>query len=198
VSVLVHFIKWRLGLAPAEVWTTARERACLARHVAGKRKVVEIGVWHGGTSKGLRSAMADDGVLFAVDPYEPGRLGFSIPRIVGRAEVARVRRGEVDWIRQTGQEAAASDHMRRQAPFDFVFIDAAQTRERLEEEWRAWSPLIAPDGIIAVHDSLTPPDSAGPEQTSVECAREIVFADQRFELIETVDSLSVLKRRAVL
>jgi predicted O-methyltransferase YrrM len=142
--------------------------------------------------------MADDGVFFAVDPYEPGRLGFSIPRLVGRAEVEGVRRGRVEWVRQTGARAAASEQIRRHAPFDFVFIDAAQTRDTLDQEWRAWSPLIAPDGIIAVHDSLRPDGDTSPEQTSVAYAREVVFTDRRFEVIETVDSLSVLKRRASL
>jgi predicted O-methyltransferase YrrM len=192
---LLHFAKWLFGLAPAEVWTTRAERECLVRHVSGRRKVVEVGVWHGGTSKSLRAAIAHDGILYAVDPYPPGRLGVSIPRIVGRSEVARVGNGDVVWIRQTGVAAAASDRIRGAAPFDFVFIDNAQTRETLEAEWTAWAPLIGPGGIIAVHDSLRASTDTGPEQTSVAYAREAVFTDRRFEILETVDSLSVLQRR---
>ena len=195
MSVLLHFVKWMIGLAPAEAWTTTAERECLVRHASGRRKVVEIGVWHGGTSKILRAAIARDGVFFAVDPYPPGRMGFSLPRIVGRAEVARVRNGEVVWIRQPGVAAAASDRIRAAAPLDFVFIDDAQTRETLEAEWTAWAPLIAPGGIIAVHDSLRGSMETGPDQTSVAYAREAVFTDRRFEVLETVDSLGVLRRR---
>lgn len=195
MSVFLHFLKWLFGLAPAEVWTTSAERECLGRHVSGRRKVVEIGVWHGGTSKILRARIARDGVFYAVDPYPPGRLGFSIPFIVGKAEVGRVDNGEVVWVRQTGADAAASQRIRDAGPFDFVFIDDAQTREMLEAEWNAWASLIAPGGIIAIHDSLQPGTETGPAQTSVNYARDAVFADRRFEILETVDSLSVLQRR---
>lgn len=188
-------MKWLFGLAPAEVWTTSAERECLVRHASGRRRVVEIGVWHGGTSKSLRAAIAPSGVFYAVDPYPPGHLGISIPRVVGRAEVARVRNGEVVWVRQTGVAAAASDGIRAAAPFDFVFIDNAQTRETLEVEWTAWAPLIAPGGIIAIHDSVRASTETGETQTSVGYARESVFTDARFEVLETVDSLSVLRRR---
>lgn len=193
MSVLFHLVKWGLGLAPAEVWTTPAERDCLVRHAAGKRRLAEIGVWHGGTSIHLRAAMAADGTFYAVDPYENGRLGFSVPRIVGMNEVGRVRNGRIVWVRQTGAAAAGTDEIRR-APFDFVFIDDAQSYERLRTEWEAWSPLIAPGGIFALHDTQT---TAGvPEQTSERFAREVVLADDRFEVLETVDSLTVLRRRA--
>jgi predicted O-methyltransferase YrrM len=190
MSVLLHFFKWRLGFAKAEVWTTAAEGDCLVRYAAGKRRLAEVGVWHGGTSRQLRSAMANDGVLFAVDPYEKGRLGFSIPRIVGTREVARVHNGSVVWIRQNGAEAARSPEILGAAPLDFVFIDNAQTFETLRIEWEAWSPLIAEGGIIALHDS-----HGSDEQSSVRYAREVVLIDPRYEALESVDSLTILQRR---
>jgi predicted O-methyltransferase YrrM len=195
MSVLLHLVRWTVGLADAEVWTTEAERDCLARHAAGKRKLVEVGVWHGGTSKTLRAAMAPDGVLYAVDPYEPGRLGFSIPRVVGRSELDRVPNGRVTWIRATGADAAMRPEIRSAAPFDFVFIDAAQTYDSLRSEWQAWSPLVEAAGILALHDSRQMAGDASPEQTSVRYAREVVSQDPRFELIDAVDTLSVLKRR---
>jgi predicted O-methyltransferase YrrM len=195
MSVLLHLLKWTVGLADPEVWTTEAERGCLARHAAGKRKIVEVGVWHAGTSKALRAAMAPDGVFYAVDPYEPGRLGFSIPRVVGRAELDRVPNGRVVWIRATGADAASGDDVRSAAPFDFVFIDAAQTYEALRTEWQAWSSLVDQGGILALHDSRRMDGDTSAEQTSVRYAREVVFQDPRFELVEAVDTLSVLKRR---
>jgi predicted O-methyltransferase YrrM len=195
MSVLLHLVRWTVGLADAEVWTTEAERGCLARHAAGKRKLVEVGVWHAGTSKTLRAAMAPDGVLYAVDPYEPGRLGFSIPRVVGRSELDRVPNGRVVWIRATGADAATSAEIRSAAPFDFVFIDAAQTYETLRSEWQAWCPLVEAAGILALHDSLQMAGDTSAEQTSVRYAREVVSRDPRFELIDAIDTLSVLKRR---
>ena len=142
VSVLVHLIKWQLGLAPAESWTSSAERDCLARYAAGKRLLAEIGVWHGGTSCTLRTAMAADGTLYAIDPYPPGRLGFSIPRIVGRREVNRIRNGRVVWVRMSGATAGRSSAIQHVAPFDFIFVDDAQSYEALREEWETWAPLV--------------------------------------------------------
>ena len=197
MSVLLHLIKWQFGLAPPEVWTTAAERECLARHAAGKRRLAEVGVWHGGTSRSLRAAMAPDGTLYAIDPYEKGHFGFSIPRIVGMRELGRIRNGRVVWVRLTGSEAAGSREIREVAPFDFVFVDDAQTYETLRAEWEAWAPLIGPDGIIALHDSQTA-DGEAAEQSSVRYAREVVSKDPRFDLVETADSLTVLRCRHTL
>jgi predicted O-methyltransferase YrrM len=195
VSVLAHLIKWALGIAQPEVWTTSAERDCLARHAVGRRRLAEIGVWHAGTSVRLRAAMASEGTLFAVDPYEKGRLGFSIPRIVGRRELERVRNGRVVWVRKAGAEAARSADIRDAGPFDFVFVDDAQTYETLRVEWEAWSPLVGPGGIIALHDSRPIPADGSEEQSSVRYTREVVLKDQRFEVLEVVDSVTVLQRR---
>lgn len=198
MSVFWHFFKWLLGIAPPEVWTSPAERACLVRYARGKRRLVEVGVWHGGTSRELRGAMARDGVLYAVDPYPPGRLGISLPRIVGRRELKRITNGRVEWIREVGSETATSGAMREAAPFDFVFVDAAQTYELLESEWQAWAPLVASEGIIALHDSLHCEDATTPEQTSVAYAREVIFPDPRFALIDRAETLAVLQRRGTL
>ncbi|OLE02278.1 MAG: hypothetical protein AUI36_43495 [Cyanobacteria bacterium 13_1_40CM_2_61_4] len=55
----------------------------------GNSGLAEIGVWHGVTTCRLRSKMASDGVLFAVDPYPIGCLGFSAQRYIARKELGR-------------------------------------------------------------------------------------------------------------
>lgn len=195
MSVLLHLIKWLLGIAPAEIWTTGAERTCLARHAAGKQRLVEVGVWHGGTTRHLRAAMSPQATLFAVDPFPKGRLGFSIPRFVARREVGQVRNGRVVWLRETGQEAAARmTTTREQAPVDFVFVDNAQTFDALRVEWEAWAPVVAGGGIIALHDTRPGPAGA-PEQTSEIYARTVVLGDPRFTTVDAVDTLTVLQRR---
>lgn len=196
MSVFLHLVKWSLGIAPPEVWTTQAERDCLARHAVGKRNLVEIGVWHAGTATRLRAAMASNGTLYAVDPYEKGRLGFSIPRMVGTRELAAVKNGRVVWVRAMGCEAARTDAMRAASPFDLVFVDAAQTYETLRDEWEAWAPLIAVGGLIALHDSRPVAAATTAEQSSVTYTRQVVLLDPRFSVVETVDSLTVLRRVA--
>jgi predicted O-methyltransferase YrrM len=197
MSALLHLIKWRLGLAEGEVGTTEAERDCLARHAAGKRRVAEIGVWHGGTSRRLRAAMAPDGMFFAVDPYEKGRLGFSIQRVIAKRELERVPNGGLVWIRQTGYAAAQHPEIQRAAPFDFVFIDAPQIYEVIRRKWEVWSPLIASGGIIALHDSRVSQSAPSFEPDSLRYAQEVVLKDPRFEVIDAVDYTTVLRRKAL-
>jgi hypothetical protein len=195
VSVLLHLIKWRLGLAPPETWTTAAERECLARHAAGKHNVVEVGVWHGGTARVLRSAMSPDGVFFAVDPYEAGRLGVSLPLIVARGELGRIQNGRVVWVRQAGQDAARSPSVRARAPFDFVFLDPPQTADAVRGEWEAWAPLVAGVGVIAVHDSRMSEDDPAFEPDSLRYCLGVLRRDPRFDIIDEVGWTTVLRRR---
>jgi hypothetical protein len=195
VSVLAHFLKWRLGLAPPEVWTTLAERECLARHAAGRRKLVDVGVWHGGTSRVLRRAMSPDGILYAVDPFETGRLGISIPLLIARGELGRVRNGRLVFVRQPGHQAAHSAAICAAAPFDFVFLDPPQTSGVVRSEWEAWAPLVAVGGIVALHDSRMSEEDPAFVPDSLRFAQEVVRRDPRFAIVDEVGLTTVLRRQ---
>lgn len=194
MRVLVHFALWRMALAHAETQTTAAERDCLARNASGRKRLAEIGVWHGVTTARLRQAMASDATLFAVDPYPRGRLGFSMQFVIARKEVSQIANGSVRWIRKTGAEAA--QELSGSKAFDFVFIDADHSYEGLQADWVGWSSLVANAGVIGLHDSRStaqrPIDDAG----SVRFTRDVILKDRRFEVIDAVDSLTVLRRRS--
>jgi predicted O-methyltransferase YrrM len=194
MSVFSHFIKWKLGLASAEAVTTAAEGECLTRHARGKKRLAEIGVWQGGTTKRLRSAMAADARLFAVDPFPKGRLGFSTHRAIASREVATIANGTVVWIRATAADAAR-DPAVRAGGFDFVFLDALHTYDGLREDWDAWSPLVAPGGIIAIHDSRATPGGHSEQVGGVRFTKDVIRRDPRFEVADEVDSLTALRRR---
>lgn len=191
MSVLTHYLAWTIGLASATTQTTAAERDCLARFAAGRRSLVEVGVWHGVTTRRLRAAMDPRGVLSAVDPFPIGRLGFSVQQRIAHHEVASVSNGRVDWLRTTGA-AAACDHR----PVDFVFIDGDHSEEGLLDDWRAWSPLVEPGGIVALHDSRSTPERPIDEAGSVKVTNEVILRDERFDVVDTVDSLTVLQKRS--
>jgi predicted O-methyltransferase YrrM len=186
VKSLVRLLRWRLGLVKIAPWADPEETQCLTRYAVGKHRLAEIGVWEGGTTRMLRSVMSPDGVLFAIDPFPHGRLGFSYQRPIARAESRRTANGQVIWIRDTGA-AAARDARVAAAPFDFVFIDSDHSFEGLRTDWEAWKPLAS--DIIALHDVIGPPEIG-----SVRFAQEHIFTDARFVLCETAGSLAILKR----
>jgi predicted O-methyltransferase YrrM len=194
--MLLHFLCWELGFSQAQTQTTEAERAALSEHSAGRKCLVEIGVWHGVTTRRLREAMSPDGVLYAVDPFPVGRLGVSLQRRIAHAEVGWVRNGEVRWVRETGGSAARTLGAELAGRVEFVFIDGDHSFEGLREDWEGWSPLIVPGGVVALHDSRStsarPIDDAG----SVRYTRDVVLIDSRYEVAECVDSLTVLRRRS--
>ncbi len=194
MSVFLHYLLWSVKLAPAETQTTAAERDALARYVAGRRCVVEIGVWHGVTTRRLRGAMAADGVLFAIDPYPVGRLGVSFQQRIARAEVSAVRNGQVRWVRETGAEAARTLTDELTGRVEFAFIDGDHSYDGLAGDWNGWSQLIAAGGIVALHDSRPTAGRPIEDAGSVRFTAEVIRSDPRFELVEEVDSLTALRR----
>jgi predicted O-methyltransferase YrrM len=195
LRVLTHFLLWNAGLARAETQTSEPERACLARHAEGRRRLVEVGVWHGVTTCRLRRAMNSDGVLFGVDPYPPGRLGFSAQRVIARREVERSSGGEVRWLRLTGVEAARHLAEECEPLLDFVFIDGDHSYEGLRGDWEAWSGLVAPGGVVALHDSCSSAEREIEDAGSVRYTRDVVRRDARYELAEVIDTLTVMRRK---
>lgn len=190
-----HFLKWSVGLAPAESSTTVEERGCLAHHASGKKVLVELGVWHGVTTAQLRKAMAADGVLYAVDPYPRGRLGCSLQRIIARREVARAGGGHVQWVRKTSVEAAQDFSASEPRPIDFLFIDAGHRFEDVKLDWELWSGLIAPNGVVGIHDSRSSPKRNLEGVGSAVFTQQVIRVDERFDCVEEVDSLTVLRRK---
>ena len=190
----LHFFRYLLGLAPALTQTTDAERACLRRHAQGKRRLVEIGVFHGVNTRAFREAMAPDGVLLAVDPFPRrffGIRGYGWARRIAHREVARGGNGRVVWLECRGEEAPGRIAAQPVLPVDFVFIDGDHSYEGLRGDWLAWKSRVAPGGVVALHDSRQR-DGCGSERF----AQEVAVRDPDFERIDEIDSLTVLRRRA--
>jgi predicted O-methyltransferase YrrM len=193
--VTAHLLLWSFGLAAAETQISIDERQCLIRHAAAKRRPVEIGVWHGVSSSLIREAMAPDGILFLVDPFPPGRFGFSPQRIIAARQVSKVSNGSIRWLRATGVEGAAIYRASEPELPDFVFIDADHTYEALRGDWGAWSPLVRKTGIVALHDSCSSQSRNIDDAGSVRFTREVILPHSDFERVEVVETLTVLRRR---
>lgn len=193
VKAMTHFALWCVGLARPESQTNEAERNCLARHATGKRRLVEIGVFHGVTTCRLRRVMAPGGLIICVDPYPVGRLGFSAARIIARRELSKVRNGSVKWIRASGGEAAEIYAREDGRPVEFLFIDGDHTYEALRSDWNGWSPLVEQGGIVCLHDSRSSATRNIEDAGSVIFTREVILRAPAFEAIETVDTLTVLR-----
>lgn len=194
MNVMTQFALWALGLAPAETYYSEAECACLARHAAGRRRLAEIGCWQGVNTRRLRRAMAPDGVLFAIDPYPAGRLGFSAARIIARREVDKETNGTVRWVRMTDLDAARWFAAAGEPPLDFVFSDSLNTFDGFAATWLSWSRHAAPGARYALANSRSSPEKDIESAGSVRYTREVLVKDPRFRVVETVGTLTVLEK----
>jgi predicted O-methyltransferase YrrM len=194
VRAVLQFALWRMRLAEATTQTTRFERDTLARYAKGRKRPVEIGVWQGVTTKRLRAAMAPEAELWAIDPYVVGRLGVSFPELIAHGEVDMVENGTVRWMRTTAAEAAEAWKTEGREPADFVFVDGDHSWDGISTDWNAWSGLVAPGGVIALHDSHSTPERPIDDAGSVRFTREFILKDTRFRVVEQADSLTVVER----
>jgi len=166
---------------------------------AGRRCVVEVGVFEGATSAVLAKAIASDGRLWLVDPfYRHTRLerliGISFSRHIARRSV-RSWRDRVRFVRLASVIAAREIVL--DYPADLIFIDADHSYEAVRADFMAWSPQLAVQGLLAFHDSR--PCEARPELTGsdgpVRLVEELLQGDYgNWALAAAIDSISVLKR----
>lgn len=189
-SSLVYWALHALGVRAASTQTTAAERACLARHVAGRASIVELGVMHGATTRLLCQAAAPGGRVTAVDPFPPGRLGVSFEFAIARREVRRGGGAPCRFIRATSAGALAA----WRDPIDFLFIDADHSWDAIAADWQGWTPFVIENGIVALHDSRPLPgrqvyDSARYTET-------VVLRDPAWTVVDVADSLTVVRRVA--
>jgi len=196
VRAIVQFALWRVRLAEANTQTTRSERDTLARHAKSRLRPVEIGVWQGVTTRRLRAAMSPDAELWAIDPYVKGRLGVSFPELIAHGEVDLVENGRVRWVKSTAAAAAEQWKQEAREPTDFVFVDGDHSWDGISTDWNAWSSLVAPGGVVALHDSRSTPERPIDDAGSVRFTRDYILKDSRFRVVDEVDSLTVVERVA--
>ena len=177
-----------LGLCRAITQTSQAERDALVRHASSKSRLAEIGVFQGLTTGVLSAAMDPDGVYFAIDPYPGGgRTGVDYNFLIAQREVKRNAAGRVEWVQRTGAEAPRDPRLQG-VQVDFLFIDGDHRYEGLKADWEAWRDLVAPGGIVGLHDTI------GGRFGCEAYMHEVILPDPGYERIEEINTLTVLRR----
>ena len=74
-SAAFHYIGVVAGLYRPETQTTQAEREVLASFLPGAKRIVEIGVFEGFTTRMLAEHADADSIIYGIDPFFVGRLG---------------------------------------------------------------------------------------------------------------------------
>jgi predicted O-methyltransferase YrrM len=192
-EAFTHTVRYLLGWDTAATQTTAPEREAIAKYARDRRLAVEIGVYEAVSTVAMGRSLAPGAILYAVDPFLPGRLGICWNRIIARREVERAKLPcEVSFIRTTSHEALERI---RDPEIDFLFIDGDHSLEGITQDWHDWSARVAKGGFVLLHDTHVPAHNPHvADLGSFQYFRDYISRDDRFEIIEIVDSLSVLRR----
>jgi hypothetical protein len=184
-----------------------------ALHAAGVRAggvgpLLEIGSWCGRSAVYLGDAAEQAGtVLFCVDHHhgsEENQVGWEHhdPTLVdprtGRIDTLPTFRRttadaglEATVIAVVGDSTVVATHW--QTRLGMVFIDGGHGREPAHADYDAWAPLVAPGGLLAIHDVFEDPAEGGRPPYEVWCR---AVESGRFEPLERAGcgSLRVLRR----
>jgi predicted O-methyltransferase YrrM len=187
-------------LTPAE----AIELYELARRLPGPQPVaVEIGSWQGRSSvvlaRGLREK--DQATLYCVDPFDSSGDAQSSAEYAARAAAADnpLRETFVQNLLRAGVRDVVEvlqGHSHQVAPgferpIDLLFLDGDHSYEGVRRDFIDWAPKVQQGGFLCMHD-VRHPVHQGPRRV----VDELLATDPGWEVVRTVDSMLVARRRA--
>ncbi len=143
---------------------------------SGLGPLLEIGTYCGKSAVYLGAAARESGtVLFSVDHHR-GSLELQPGWHDHDPEVVDQRTGLTDtlpWARLTLVDAGLESEVvlvvgesstvarSWQAPLSLLFIDGGHGEQVAWEDFRCWSPKVAPGGTLAIHDVFADPKDGG-------------------------------------
>jgi predicted O-methyltransferase YrrM len=154
---------------------SAAEAALLRELAAGRRCVVEIGVYEGSSAAVLCEVLGPDAQLHLVDPFghHPTALpaGWAARERATRRVVARAARRapggapHIQWHPMFSVDAARD----WTAPVDLLFVDGDHSEDGVAADREAWHRFVVPGGAVVFHDARAQtPDGRGlPGPTAV-------------------------------
>jgi MMP 1-O-methyltransferase len=145
------------GLIPPRTMHSEADAAMLRSVAAGRRRVVEIGVYEGSSAVVLCEVLEPGAELHLIDPF--GHHGWALPAGWGATEgasrrvVARAARRHagprVSWHVDYSATVAAT--WRQEV--DLVFVDGDHSETGVRADWDAWHGFVAPGGAVVFHDA---------------------------------------------
>ncbi len=191
-NALLHFFGCLLGFDKPHSQTTDNEKKAITKYAANSKYAVEIGVYEGVNTTNIAGTIGQGSVLYAIDPFVKGRLGICYYEKIAKQQVRKNNVGsKIKFIQAFSADAAPQVP----AQVDFIFIDGDHSIEGIKKDWELYAPKVQPGGYMLLHDTRVPAhDPSVANLGSHQYFESVIKFDPRFTLIDSIDSLSVLKR----
>jgi predicted O-methyltransferase YrrM len=145
------------GLIPPRTMHSDDDAAVLRATAAGRRRVVELGVYEGSSAVVLCEVLEPGAELHLVDPF--GHHGWALPAGWGATEAASRRVVARAARRHAGPQLtwhvdySAAVAERWDAAVDLVFIDGDHSEQGVRADWEGWHEFVEPGGAVLFHDA---------------------------------------------
>jgi len=135
----------------------------LAEHAKNYKKIVEVGSWHGKSSRAIADNLPENGVLYCVDTWNGSKAEDfnhgSAKWMDGDHAYYQFLQNNIDLI-QSGKliplrmtsENASNFFKEKNIKFDMIFLDADHTYEACKKDIELWKDIITDDGLFCGHD----------------------------------------------
>jgi predicted O-methyltransferase YrrM len=136
--------------------------------------------------------MRKDGKAFGIDPFFRGKMGICYHKMIAETHLKRNKvRGLVSLIEKYSFDAVDDIP----AMVDFIFIDGDHSWEGISKDWPLYSNKLKPGGLMALHDTAVVAADGGHIQDSVRYYNEVIRHDDRFEWVETIYRMNILRKK---
>lgn len=180
-------------LAEPHSQMTEEEMNCLERHAKGKQHALEIGTYMGVTANIIAGAMSSDGKLTCVDPFEaaPGKVHPGLQMTLRQLKRNKLF-SKVKFLRGFSTDPTIKEQI--PAGLDLILVDGDHSYAGLQNDWEIVCDKLQTGGIVCLHDTTIPAAEPYKNFGSVEFYNKVIKSDSRFELIENVYSMNVLRK----
>ena len=171
--------------------------------------MLEVGSYCGRSTIWLGDAARNAGkLLFAVDHHrgsEENQAGWEW-HDASLVDPATGKMDTLPFFRRAIHDAGLEDHVIAvvgksptvarawTTPLSFLFIDGGHGVEPARDDYELWTPHVAPNGILAIHDVFPDPKDGG--RPPYEQIYLPAIESGRFHEVDVVGSLRVLQRNA--
>ena len=191
-NAFFHFLKFLTGVESAFTQTTLSEMAVIKKYALQKKYVVEIGVYEAVNTVAIANAIKTNATFFAIDPFFKSKLGLCYYKWITYTNLFKNKvLKKVTILEMFSFEAAE----KIEDKIDFIFIDGDHSYEGIQKDWELYSAKMVVGGYMLLHDTSVPDfDPLRANLGSIPFFNNVIINDNRFKLVEKIDSLNVLQR----